>query len=153
MITVPLGLIGALSGLYFSGMTLNIYSQIGMVMLIGLVAKNGILIVEFVNQLRDRGVAFQDALLEASSARLRPILMTSLTAVAGAIPLVISSGAGSETRLVIGTVVIAGVIVATILTLFLVPVAYSLLARNTGSPGDVARQLIQDQAHYSGEDD
>ncbi len=122
-------------------------------MLVGLAAKNGILIVEFVNQLRDRGVAFQDALLEASSARLRPILMTSLTAVAGAIPLVISSGAGSETRLVIGTVVIAGVIVATILTLFLVPVAYSLLARKTGSPGDVARQLVQDQAHYSGEDD
>ena len=122
-------------------------------MLIGLVTKNGILIVEFVNQLRDRGVEFNEALLEASSARLRPILMTSLTAVAGAVPLVISSGAGAETRFVIGTVVIAGVIVATILTLFLVPVAYSLLARNTGSPGDVARQLTQDQARYSGEED
>lgn len=153
MLTVPLAIFGGMLGLYVTGSSLNLYSQIGLLMLVGLAAKNGILIVEFVNQLRDRGVAFQDALLEASSARLRPILMTSLTAVAGAIPLVISSGAGSETRLVIGTVVIAGVIVATILTLFLVPVAYSLLARNTGSPGDVARQLIQDQAHYSGEDD
>ncbi len=153
MLTVPLAIFGGMLGLYFTGNSLNLYSQIGLIMLVGLAAKNGILIVEFVNQLRDRGVEFQTALLEASSARLRPILMTSLTAVAGAIPLVISSGAGSETRFVIGTVVIAGVIVATILTLFLVPVAYNLLARKTGSPGDVARQLIQDQAHYSGEDD
>jgi multidrug efflux pump len=153
MLTVPLAIFGGMLGLYVTGSSLNLYSQIGLLMLVGLAAKNGILIVEFVNQLRDRGVEFHDALLEASSARLRPILMTSLTAVAGAIPLVISSGAGAETRFVIGTVVIAGVIVATVLTLFLVPVAYSLLARNTGSPGDVARQLVQDQAHYSGEDD
>ncbi|MFC3116606.1 efflux RND transporter permease subunit [Cellvibrio fontiphilus] len=153
MLTVPLAIFGGMLGLYLTGSSLNLYSQIGLIMLVGLAAKNGILIVEFANQLRDRGVEFQTALLEASSARLRPILMTSLTAVAGAIPLVISSGAGAETRFVIGTVVIAGVIVATILTLFLVPVAYNLLARNTGSPGDVARQLTQDQAHYSGEDD
>lgn len=153
MLTVPLAIFGGMLGLYVTGSSLNLYSQIGLIMLVGLAAKNGILIVEFVNQLRDRGVEFTEALLEASSARLRPILMTSLTAVAGAIPLVISSGAGAETRFVIGTVVIAGVIVATVLTLFLVPVAYSLLARNTGSPGDVARQLIQDQARYSGEED
>ncbi|OZY84653.1 multidrug transporter AcrB [Cellvibrio mixtus] len=153
MLTVPLAIFGGMLGLYVTGSSLNLYSQIGLIMLVGLAAKNGILIVEFVNQLRDRGVEFNEALLEASSARLRPILMTSLTAVAGAIPLVISSGAGAETRFVIGTVVIAGVIVATILTLFLVPVAYSLLARNTGSPGDVARQLTQDQARYSGEED
>nr|WP_324257582.1 efflux RND transporter permease subunit [Cellvibrio fontiphilus] len=153
MLTVPLAIFGGMLGLYLTGSSLNLYSQIGLIMLVGLAAKNGILIVEFANQLRDRGVEFQTALLDASSARLRPILMTSLTAVAGAIPLVISSGAGAETRFVIGTVVIAGVIVATILTLFLVPVAYSLLARNTGSPGDVARQLTRDQAHYSGEDD
>ena len=117
-------------------------------MLVGLAAKNGILIVEFVNQLRDRGVEFHQALLEASSARLRPILMTSLTAVAGAIPLVISSGAGSETRFVIGIVVIFGVLLATFLTLFIVPVAYSLVARKTGSPGDVARQLRAEQKAY-----
>ncbi|HEX7764888.1 MAG TPA: efflux RND transporter permease subunit, partial [Cellvibrio sp.] len=153
MLTVPLAIFGGMLGLYVTGSSLNLYSQIGLIMLVGLAAKNGILIVEFVNQLRDRGVEFTEALLEASSARLRPILMTSLTAVAGAVPLVISSGAGAETRFVIGTVVIAGVIVATILTLFLVPVAYSLLARNTGSPGDVARQLTQGQARYSGEED
>lgn len=110
-------------------------------MLIGLAAKNGILIVEFTNQLRDRGSEFTEALLEASSARLRPIIMTSLTAVAGALPLVISSGAGSETRFVIGVVVISGVLVATFFTLFVVPVAYSLLAKNTGSPELVGKNL------------
>lgn len=153
MLTVPLAILGGMLGLYVTGSSLNLYSQIGLIMLVGLAAKNGILIVEFVNQLRDRGVEFTEALLEAASARLRPILMTSLTAVAGAIPLVVSSGAGAETRFVIGTVVIAGVMVATLLTLFFVPVAYSLLARHTGSPNDVARRLLQDQARYSGEDD
>ena len=122
-------------------------------MLVGLAAKNGILIVEFTNQLRDRGVEFTDALLEASSARLRPILMTSLTAVAGSIPLVIASGAGSETRFVIGVVVISGVIVATIFTLFVVPVAYSLLARNTGSPGDTSKKLEQEIARFNAVDE
>lgn len=153
MLTVPLAILGGMLGLYLTGSSFNLYSQIGLIMLIGLAAKNGILIVEFANQLRDRGMEFTEALLEASSARLRPILMTSLTAVAGAIPLVISSGAGAETRFVIGIVVISGVIVATALTLFLVPVAYSLLARNTGSPGDVERKLTQEQAQYSGEED
>lgn len=153
MLTVPLAILGGMLGLYLSGSSFNLYSQIGLLMLIGLAAKNGILIVEFANQLRDRGVEFTEALLEAASARLRPILMTSLTAVAGAIPLVISSGAGAETRFVIGIVVISGVLVATILTLFLVPVAYSLLARKTGSPGDVERDLLQQQARYSGDED
>ncbi len=153
MLTVPLAMLGGMVGLYVTGSSFNLYSQIGLIMLIGLAAKNGILIVEFANQLRDRGVEFTEALLEASSARLRPILMTSLTAVAGAIPLVVSSGAGSETRFVIGIVVISGVLVATVLTLFMVPVAYSLLARKTGSPGDVERNLIQQQAQYSGEED
>src|SRR5690554_5248093 len=148
MLTVPLAIAGGMLGLYVTGGSFNLYSQIGMIMLVGLAAKNGILIVEFVNQLRDRGVEFHQALLEAASARLRPILMTSLTAVAGAIPLVISSGAGSETRFVIGIVVIFGVMLATILTLFVVPVAYSLLARNTGSPGDVSRKLQEDHEAY-----
>jgi len=150
MLTVPLAILGGLLGLFVTGSSLNLYSQIGLIMLIGLAAKNGILIVEFSNQLRDRGVEFTQALLEASAARLRPILMTSLTAAAGAMPLVISSGAGAETRFVIGTVVIAGVLIATLFTLFIVPVAYSLLARNTGSPGDVARALAQEQRDYSG---
>jgi len=153
MLTVPLAILGGMLGLYITGSTFNLYSQIGLIMLIGLAAKNGILIVEFANQLRDRGVEFTEALLEASSARLRPILMTSLTAVAGSIPLVVSSGAGAETRFVIGVVVISGVLVATFLTLFFVPVAYSLLARKTGSPGDVERKLVQEQAHYSGVDE
>lgn len=153
MLTVPLAILGGMIGLYVTGSSFNLYSQIGLIMLVGLAAKNGILIVEFANQLRDRGTEFTEALLEASSARLRPILMTSLTAVAGAVPLVVSSGAGSETRFVIGIVVIFGVLVATFLTLFLVPVAYSLLARKTGSPGDVERKLIQQQAHYSAVDE
>jgi multidrug efflux pump len=148
MLTVPLAILGGLIGLFITGSTFNLYSQIGLIMLIGLAAKNGILIVEFANQLRDRGVEFTESLLEAASARLRPILMTSLTAVAGAVPLVIGSGAGSETRFVIGVVVISGVLIATFLTLFFVPVAYHLLARNTGSPGDVARKLDNQLENY-----
>ncbi len=141
MLTVPLAMAGALLGLWVSGQTLNIYSQIGLIMLVGLSAKNGILIVEFVNQLRDQGEEFSAALLEASSVRLRPILMTGITTAAGAIPLLLSSGAGAETRAVIGTVILAGVLSATFFTLFVVPVAYDLLARRTGSPGDVKRRL------------
>lgn len=153
MLTVPLAIAGGLLGLWITGSTLNLYSQIGLIMLIGLAAKNGILIVEFTNQLRDRGVAFTDALLEAASARLRPIIMTSLTAVAGAVPLVVSSGAGSETRFVIGVVVISGVIVATFFTLFVVPVAYSLLAKNTGSPEATSKKLEQEIAHFNALDE
>lgn len=153
MLTVPLAIAGGMFGLWVTGSSINLYSQIGLIMLIGLAAKNGILIVEFTNQLRDRGVEFTQALLEAASARLRPIIMTSLTAVAGAVPLVVSSGAGSETRFVIGVVVISGVVVATFFTLFVVPVAYSLLARNTGSPELVGKQLDQEIAHFNSLDD
>ncbi len=152
MITVPLAMIGGLLGIYLTGNSLNIYSQIGLIMLVGLAAKNGILIVEFANQLRDRGGEFMASLLEASSARLRPILMTGITTAAGATPLVLASGAGSETRFVIGVVVMSGVIAATIFTLFVVPVAYSVLARKTGSPNDVARALKQQEADYEGAD-
>lgn len=148
MLTVPLAVAGGMVGLFVTGSTFNLYSQIGLIMLIGLAAKNGILIVEFANQLRDRGIEFDAALQQAAAARLRPILMTGLTTVAGAIPLVISSGAGAETRFVIGIVVMFGVIAATAFTLFVVPVAYTLIARRTGSPGDVARHLQADQAAY-----
>lgn len=141
MLTVPLGLIGALAGLYFSGMTLNIYSQIGLVMLIGLVAKNGILIVEFANQLRDAGVEFEEAVKRSSALRLRPIIMTSITTLMSCIPLLIATGPGYESRLVIGMVVFSGVALATILTLYVVPVAYLLLARNTGSPMLLSKKL------------
>lgn len=141
MLTVPLATGGGLLGLYLTGQTLNIYSQIGLIMLIGLAAKNGILIVEFANQLRDEGMRFSRALLEASETRFRPIVMTGLTTIAGAIPLVLSSGAGAETRMVIGVVVLSGVLAATFFTLFIVPVAYSLIARKTTSPGAVAAKL------------
>ena len=141
ILTVPLAMAGALLGLYLTGQTLNIYSQIGLIMLVGLAAKNGILIVEFANQLRDAGKEFGAALMEAAETRLRPIIMTGMTTVVGAIPLLMSAGAGSETRLVVGTVIICGVLAATFFTLFVVPVAYQALARRTGSPGDVQRRL------------
>lgn len=141
MATVPLAIGGGLFGLWLTESSLNIYSQIGLIMLVGLSAKNGILIVEFANQLRDQGMRFDRALLEASGVRLRPILMTGLTTAAGAIPLILASGAGAETRIVIGVVILAGVLAATVFTLFIVPVAYSLIARRTGAAGDVAREL------------
>ena len=149
MLTVPLAILGALLGLHLTGLSLNIYSQVGLVMLVGLAAKNGILIVEFANQLRDGGRAFAEALEEAAVTRLRPILMTAVTTMAGAIPLLVSSGAGAETRLVIGTVIFAGVALATVLTLFVVPVAYDLLARRTGSVGDVSRRLEREMVDDS----
>ncbi|MGQ7249326.1 efflux RND transporter permease subunit [Halomonas sp. V046] len=141
MLTVPLAIGGALLGLLLTGQSLNIYSQVGLVMLVGLAAKNGILIVEFANQLRDEGHEFREALIQASLTRLRPIVMTSVTTIAGSVPLILSSGAGAETRLVIGTVIFFGVAAATLFTLFVVPVAYDLMARRTGSPGDVTRRL------------
>ncbi|WP_372767195.1 efflux RND transporter permease subunit [Pseudoalteromonas sp.] len=146
MLTVPLGLVGALSGLFFTNSSLNIYSQIGIVMLIGLSAKNGILIVEFANQLRDKGVAFTEALISASKQRLRPIIMTSLTTVMSSVPLVLASGPGSESRMVIGIVILTGVVVATLLTLFVIPSAYYMLARNTQSP-EATEKEISEQAN------
>lgn len=134
MATVPLAIAGGLFGLYAAGFTLNIYSQIGLIILVALAAKNGILIVEFANQLRDEGRSARDAIIESADLRLRPILMTSIATVAGALPLAFSSGAGGESRSVIGTVVVFGVLASTALTLYVVPVIYLLLARYTGSP-------------------
>ncbi len=141
LLTVPLGLVGGLLGLYLSGITLNAYSQIAMVMLIGLVTKNGILIVEFANQLRDKGLAFDEALTEAAVRRLRPILMTAFTTVAGAVPLILAGGAGAESRQSVGMVVFGGVALATLLTLFIVPAMYRMLARRTTSPEHHQRRL------------
>ncbi|GAA4880214.1 efflux RND transporter permease subunit [Ferrimonas pelagia] len=146
MLTVPLAAFGALVGLYFTDQSINLYSQIGMIMLIGLAAKNGILIVEFANQLRDEGVPFDDAIIEAALARLRPIIMTGITTVAGSIPLVMASGAGAETRFVIGIVVLFGVVIATFFTLLVIPVVYHLLAKHTNSPEFVSRELAQQLA-------
>lgn len=151
MLTVPLAMSGGLLGLYLTDGTLNIYSHIGLIMLVGLASKNGILIVEFANQLRDQGVHFQQAILQATQVRFRPIVITGITTAAGSIPLIISSGAGAETRMVIGIVVLAGTLAATVFTLFVVPVAYELLARRTGSPGDVARELARLDARQAAE--
>lgn len=141
MFTVPLALLGAFIGLHLAGMSINIYSQIGLVMLIGLAAKNGILIVEFANQLRDAGHEFEEALRKASALRLRPIVMTGFTTVFSAIPLVLASGPGSESRAVIGMVIFSGVLVAGFMTLFVVPTAYFWLARYTSSPNKLARKI------------
>ncbi|MCZ6859153.1 MAG: efflux RND transporter permease subunit [Alphaproteobacteria bacterium] len=141
MVAVPLAIVGGLLGLLAAGSSINIYSQIGLVILIGLAAKNGILIVEFANQLRDGGMEFEEALIEASATRFRPILMTALSTVMGAMPLVLSSGAGSESRFTIGIVIVAGLSLATALTLFVVPVFYNLLCRRTQTTGTIARRL------------
>jgi multidrug efflux pump len=147
--TVPLALTGALLGLWVMGGTLNVFSQIGAILLIGLAAKNGVLIVEFANQLRDRRdedggpLPFEQALVEAATTRLRPILMTSACTSFGALPLLLASGAGAETRQPIGTAVVFGVTLSAVLTLFVVPAAYALLARNTRSPQYVARAIAQ----------
>jgi multidrug efflux pump len=141
MATVPLAIAGGLFGLYAAGFTLNIYSQIGLIILVALAAKNGILIVEFANQLREEGRGARDAIIEAAELRLRPILMTSIATVAGALPLAFSSGAGGESRSVIGTVVVFGVLCSTALTLYVVPVIYMLLARFTGSPEARAQEI------------
>ena len=127
MMTVPLAITGALAAMTLAGVTLNVYSQIGLVMLIGLITKNGILIVEFTNQLRERGMAKLDALVEASSLRLRPILMTSAATVLGAVPLAVTTGAGSESRSAIGWVIVGGVAIGTLFTLFVIPVAYTYI--------------------------
>jgi len=141
MLTVPLAVLGALIGLWATGGTLNLFSQIGIVMLVGLAAKNGILIVEFANQLRDEGRSVAEAIAESSAVRLRPILMTSAATVMGAVPLVVAGGPGSASRATIGVVIIFGVSFATLLSLFVVPAFYALLAPFTRSPDALARKL------------
>ncbi|WP_158044344.1 efflux RND transporter permease subunit [Skermanella pratensis] len=141
MLTVPLGLAGALGALAVGGLSLNIYSQVGMVLLIGLMAKNGILIVEFANQLRAGGMDVRQAITEGSALRFRPILMTVLSTVLGAVPLLLATGAGAESRVAIGAVIIGGLTVASLLTLFVTPVLYDLLARFTRPANSVAEEL------------
>ena len=129
MLSVPLSMIGALLALKFTGGSLNVYSQIGLITLVGLITKHGILIVEFTNQLRERGMAMTEALIKASSQRLRPILMTTGAMVLGAVPLALAEGAGAESRMQIGWVIVGGMSLGTLLTIFVVPTMYSLLAR------------------------
>jgi multidrug efflux pump len=130
MVSVPLSLTGALAALYFTGGTLNVYSQIGLITLVGLITKHGILILEFTNQLREEGREMIDALVEAAELRLRPILMTTGAMVLGAVPLALAHGAGAESRSQIGWVIVGGMSFGTLLTLYVVPVAYSYLARS-----------------------
>ena len=138
---VPLAVSGGIFGMWLSGTTVNLYSQIGIVMLVGLSAKNGVLIIEFANQLRDEGLAVDKAIREAAVRRLRPIVMTSLATVAGAVPLAIASGAGAGARSAIGVVVVFGVSLATAVTLYVVPVLYLWLAPRTNSPQTINRRL------------
>ncbi len=134
MLTVPLSMTGALLALKLSGGTLNVYSQIGLVTLVGLITKHGILIVEFANQLQERGRPKLEAVIEAATLRLRPILMTTGAMVLGSVPLALASGAGAESRQQIGWVIVGGLLLGTLLTLFVVPTAYSLLARTHRPP-------------------
>jgi len=141
MTTVPLAVVGALVGLWMYGVSINVFSQIASIMLVGLAAKNGILIVEFANQLRDRGLEFREAVVEAAAIRLRPVLMTSFCTAFGALPLLLATGAGAESRQAIGVVVFYGVVISVFLTLVVVPAVYVIVARNTRSPQAISKML------------
>jgi multidrug efflux pump len=149
MLSVPLSMIGALLALKWSGGSLNVYSQIGLITLVGLITKHGILIVEFTNQLREHGMQTIDAVIKASSQRLRPILMTTGAMVLGAIPLALSTGAGAESRTQIGWVIVGGMSLGTLLTVFVVPTMYMLFARDAVPGADVRE--VKDQAGHDHE--
>ncbi|MGO3786263.1 MAG: efflux RND transporter permease subunit, partial [Pseudoalteromonas prydzensis] len=144
MVTVPFGITSAILALYLTGTSLNIYSQIGLVMLIGLIAKNAILLVEFADQLRDQGLTVRKAVEQAALVRLRPITMTLVSTLLGALPLILSTGAGAEARNAIGWVVFGGLSLAVLFTLYLTPVIYLGLARFTSPRGDESKQLEQE---------
>ena len=141
LLTVPLALAGGMLGLNVAGGTLNVFSLTGCIMLIGLAAKNGILIVEFSNQLRDRGLPVMQAVLEGATTRLRPVLMTSLCTIGGSIPLIAGAGAGAEARRSLGVVVLGGVLVSVVLTLYVVPCFYAMLAGRTRPVNAVSRAV------------
>ncbi|MEY3220160.1 MAG: hypothetical protein RIT27_1517 [Pseudomonadota bacterium] len=143
MFTVPLALAGALLALQLAGQTLNVYSQIGLVMLVGLITKHGILIVEFSNQLQMKGMNVYDAVIEASTLRLRPILMTTAAMVLGALPLATAHGAGAESRLPIGWVIVGGLTLGTLLTLFVIPSVYTFLANRHVVPNEEEKKPLE----------
>ena len=126
---VPLAVLGAIFTLKLAGATINLYSQIGMILLVGLVTKNSILLVDYANKLRERGLDLAEAMLEAGRIRLRPILMTSVATIMGAVPIALGLGAGSESRRPLGYAIVGGVLFSTVLTLFVVPVTWVLLER------------------------
>jgi len=147
MLSVPLSMIGALLALKWSGGSLNVYSQIGLITLVGLITKHGILIVEFANQLREQGMEMVDALVKAASQRLRPILMTTGAMVLGAVPLATATGAGAESRIQIGWVIVGGMSLGTLLTVFVVPTMYTLFARGKVPGANKAEARQQPQPH------
>jgi len=149
MITVPFGLACAVYAIWFTGGSLNIYSQIGLVLVVGIMAKNGILIVEFANQLRDRGFNVRDAIEEAANIRLRPVVMTMIATVLGGVPLVLSSGAGAEARHALGWIIVGGLGFAALSTLFLTPVAYLLIARFSKPKAHEEERLRAEMAEAS----
>jgi len=151
ILTVPFGLAAAVFALKLTGTSINIYSQIGLVMLVGLMAKNGILVVEFADQLRDRGMSALDAVREAAMTRLRPVMMTMLSTVLGALPLILGSGAGAEARGAIGWVVFGGLGIATVFTLVLIPVIYSLLAPLSGPRAHAGIRLDRELRDHEAE--
>jgi hydrophobe/amphiphile efflux-1 (HAE1) family protein len=144
MLTVPFGIAAAIYALFLTGTSVNIYSQIGLVMLIGLLAKNSILLVEFANQLRDKGMEVKEAIIEAGRVRLRPIMMTLVSTILGGLPLILSTGAGAEARNAIGWVVFGGLGLAVVFTLFLTPVLYYAFARLTKPKADEANRLNEE---------
>jgi multidrug efflux pump len=152
MTSVPLAITGALGAMLYQGLSLNVYSQIGVIMLIGLTAKNAILIVEFANQLRDEGAALRDAIMEASVIRLRPVLMTTISTALGAVPLAMAVGAGAESRETIGVVIIGGVLFSTFLSLGIVPVFYLLLARFSQPSHAISQKLSRLEDTYQNKD-
>jgi multidrug efflux pump len=145
MLSVPLSMAGALGALHLSGGTLNVYSQIGLITLVGLITKHGILIVEFSNQLRQQGREMHEAVVEAAALRLRPILMTTAAMVLGALPLALASGAGAESRQQIGWVIVGGMSLGTLLTIFVVPTMYTLFARRS-VPGEITTPADPNEA-------
>ncbi|MFV3130003.1 efflux RND transporter permease subunit [Niveispirillum sp. KHB5.9] len=144
---LPAGL-GGILAIAVTGMSLNTYTQIGLIMLIGLIAKNAIMIVEFANQLREEGRELLDAVVEASQLRLRPILMTSIATVFGAMPLALAHGAGAESRMAIGWVIVGGVTVGTALSLFITPVLYSMFARGVQPIGIIRRRIEEEERRH-----
>ena len=153
VLTVPFGLAAAVFALKFTGSSLNIYSQIGLVMLVGLMAKNGILVVEFADQLRDQGHSIREAVREAALTRLRTVMMTMLSTVLGALPLILGSGPGVEARAAIGWVVFGGLGMATVFTLILIPVLYSLLARFRAPRVHAGQRLMEELSEADREAD
>ncbi len=149
MATVPLGLGCALFALVLTGGSLNVYSQIGLVLLVGIMAKNGILIVEFANQLRDRGASVSDAIFNAATIRLRPVMMTMASTVLGGVPLIFSAGAGAEAREALGWIIVGGLGLATVFTLYVTPVAYLLLARLSTPKAEEEARLARELAEAS----